>query len=151
MGAKYAAFVSATNTASTTVPMWALTGGTSKRVRVYHTIIGSVATPANQAAHFAIRRTSVAGTTNLAFTATKLDPADPAAIAVFDTGWAVNPTITAASDLLVLPMNQQATVQWMVDPSNGLVIPATSGAGLVQMSVATTSAAAFLHNVFFEE
>lgn len=151
MGAKYAAFVSATNTASTTVPMWCLTGGTSKRVHLYHTIIGSVATPANQAAHFAVRRTSAAGTSNAAFVATKLDPADGASIAVFDTGWAVNPTITASSDLLPIVMNQQATVQWMVDPANGLVIPATSGAGLAQMSVATTSAAAFVHSVFFEE
>lgn len=151
MGAKYTGFVSATNTASTTVPMWVLTGGTSKRVRLYHTIVGSVATPANQAAHFAVRRTSAAGTSNASFTATKTDPADGASIAVFDTGWAVAPTITASSDLLVLPMNQQATVQWMVDPANGLVIPATSGAGLAQMSVATTSAAAFLHNAFWEE
>lgn len=151
MGAKYFGFVSATNTASTTVPMWCVTGGTSKRVRLYHTIIGSVATPANQAAHFAIRRTSAAGTTSSAFTLTKLDPADPAALAVMDLTWAANPTITASSDLLVLPMNQQATVQWMVDPTNGIVIPATSAAGLVQMSVATTSAAAFLHSIYLEE
>src|SRR5688572_9208681 len=151
MGAKYHATCTATNTASSTVPMWCLTGGATKRVRLYHMIIGSPATPANQAADFGVRRTSAAGTTSSAFVATKLDPADPVAIAVFDITWSANPTITASSDLCNIAMNQQATAQWMVDPSNGLVIPATAAAGLAMMSIATTSAASFRHSVFFEE
>ncbi len=151
MGAKYYATCLATNTGSTTVPMWALTGGTAKRVRFYHTIIGSAIAPANQAGDFAVRRTTSAGTTSSAFVATKLDLADGVSIAVFDITWAANPTITASSDCLNIAMNQQATVQWMVDPSNGIVIPATSGAGLVMMSVSTTSAGAFRHAIFYEE
>lgn len=149
--AKYYATATATNTASATVPMWCLTGGTSKRVRVYHLVIGSPATPANQAGHFAVRRTSAAGTTSSAFTATKLDPADGAAIAVFDLTWAVNPTITASSDVHNVAMNQQATYQWMVDPANGIVIPATSGAGVCLVSVATTSAASHVFGCYFDE
>lgn len=151
MGAKYTAFNSQTNTASTTIAMNNLMGGTTKRVRLYHLIIGSVAAPANQAAHFAVKRTSARGTQSSTFTPTKLDPADAAAAAVFDTSWSADPTITASSELLIAAMNQQATFQWMVDPSNGLVIPATAAAGLAILSVATTSAVAYLFNEFFEE
>jgi hypothetical protein len=152
MGAKYAGFVVATNTASTTDPMFNLTGGTSKRVRLYHLIIGSPATPGNQAGRFAVRRASAAGTPNASFTPTALDPADPACSAAFSTGWAVMPTITANSDMLHPSLNQQSTFQWMVDPDRGaIVIPATSGAGLPLMAVATTSAASHSFNAFFQE
>lgn len=151
MGAKYSAFNTSTNTASATVPMWCLTGGTTKRVRLYHMVIGSPATPGNQAAQFAVRRTSARGTQSTSFTPKPLDPADPACISTHDMTWSGNPTITAASDILNVAMNQQATFQWMVDPNNGLVIPATSAAGLALVSDATTSAASFLFNNFFQE
>lgn len=152
MGAKYAGFVVATNTASATDPMFNLEGGATKRVRLYHLIVGSPATPGNQAGRFAIRRTSADGTSNASFTPTPLDPADPAAISEFATGWAVMPTITANSDMLHFSVNQQATFQWMVDPDRGaIVIPATSEAGLALMAVATTSAASHQFNAFFQE
>lgn len=149
--ARYSAFNTNTNTASTTVPMSCLTGGTSGRVRLYHLLIGSPATPGNQAAQFAIRRTTARGTQSASFTPKPLDPADVACNATWDSAWAANPTITAASDLLVIAMNQQASWQWMVDPTYGLVIPATAGNGLALLSDATTSAASFLYNGFFKE
>src|SRR5262249_53069121 len=126
MGAKYSAFNTSTNTASATVPMNTLTGGTSGRVRLYHILCGSPAAPANQAAQFAVRRTSARGTQSTSFTPKPLDPADVACNATYDTSWAANPTITASSDLLNWAQNQQATFQWMVDPTNGLIIPATA-------------------------
>lgn len=151
MGAKYGAVSNATNTASATVPMFSLTGSTTKRARLYHLILGSDAAPANQANKFSVKRNSARGTSSAAVVANALDPADGAAITTYDTGWSVNPTITASSELLQIALNQQATAQWMVDPSNGLVIPATSGAGLSLMSVVTTSAVNFVFSSFFEE
>lgn len=151
MGAKYGAFNTVTNTASTTVPMNTLTGGNTKRVRLYHLIIGSQAAPANQASEFTVNRTSTAGTPSASFTPTPLDPADGASIAAYVSTFSAQPTITPNSELLAMAMNQQATFQWMVDPSNGLVIPRTAGAGLAVISVATTSAVAYMFNEFFEE
>jgi hypothetical protein len=151
MSAKYSAFATATNTASATVAMWCLTGGTAGRLSLYHLILGSAATPGNQAGLFALRRTSARGTQSTSFTPKPLDPADVACNATFDLTWSADPTVTASSDLLEIPVNQQATFQWMVDPSYGIKVPATSGAGLAMMSVSTTSAAAHTHSVFFVE
>lgn len=152
MGAKYYATNLATNTASTTVPMWALAGSTSRRLRLYHLMIGCPAAPANQAADFQCLRQSARGTSNASFTANPLDPADTeAATGLYDTGWAVNPTITSVSNVGGIPMNQQATAQWMVDPTNGIVVPATSGAGLAFLSVSTTAAASYRFETWWEE
>jgi hypothetical protein len=152
MGARYAAFNLNTNTGSTTVPMWCLTGGTTKRVRLHHIIIGSAIAPANQAGNFALRRTSARGTATASFTPTILDLADPAAQATYDLTWSANPTITASSDLLNFAINQQATFQWMVDPDRGgIVIPGTAAAGLAMMSVSTTAAGVHVFNTFFQE
>ncbi len=151
MAAGYAVWNSQTSTASTTVPMNNLLGGTTKRVRLYHVIMSSVVAPANQANHFTVKRTTGRGTQSTSFIAQPLDPADPASAALFDTSWSGNPTITASSELLVAAFNQQATFQWMVDSSKGIVIPATSGAGLAVLCVATTAAVAHLFNLFFEE
>jgi hypothetical protein len=140
----YAAVARAvTNTASTTVPMWNLAGGTVSRLMLYDLISGSDATPADNYAEFAVRRTSAAGTTTATFTPTLLDSANGAAAGVFATTWSVNPTVTAASDLLNIPHNQRATFRWVANPGGELIVPVTAGAGLALMSVATNLAATY--------
>ncbi len=151
MGAKYLSKNSNTNTASTTVPMFCLTGGVNKRLRLYHLIAGCPIAPANQASSFEVQRTSARGTTSASFTPNPLDPADPACSATHDLTWAANPTITANSCMLPFPFNQQATFQWMVDPSNGIIVPATAGAGLAGVCVSTTSAVQYNFGIYFEE
>jgi hypothetical protein len=148
---RYSGYVSATNTASATVPMLNLTGGTTTRLRIGDIIIGSNATPADNYAQFALRRTSAAGTTSATFTPTALDPADPAAAAVFATAWSVNPTITASSDLLEVSMNQRATFRWVAAPDSEIIVPATAGAGVALMSVATSGNASYTHTVLWQE
>lgn len=137
---KYNGYSNATNTASTTVPMFTITGATTFRLRLYDFISGSDASPADNAAKFSFRRISSNGTTLATVTPNALDPADPASLAVYTTAWSVNPTITASSDLLQIPHNQRATVRWVAAPDGELVVPATSGAGLALMAVVTSSA-----------
>lgn len=151
MGARYGSNFSATNTASSTVPMSVITTGGTKRVRVYGLIVGCEAAPANQASQFSFRRTSARGTSSATVTPNPLDPADGAFLGTFDTGWSGNPTITANSDLEQLSMNQQATAQIMLGPGYEMVIPLTSGAGIALMSVATTAAASYQFSQLFEE
>lgn len=151
MGASYYGTVLQTNTASTTVPMWALAGGTGGRLSLYHLMVACPIAPANQASDFQCMRQSARGTSNAAFVANPLDPADVTALALFDTGWAVNPTITTVSNVGGIALNQQATAQWMVDPRYGIKVPATSGAGLAFMSVSTTAAASYRFGAWWEE
>ena len=151
MGRKYNGFSNATNTASTTVPMFSLTGTSTTRVRVYDIISGSDATPADNAAKFAIRRTTANGTTSTTVTPTALDPADPASAVTYTTAWSANPTITASSDLLQFAHNMRSTFRWVAVPGGELVIPATAGAGLALMAVVTTTAANYAWTTHWEE
>jgi hypothetical protein len=139
--AAYAGFSNKTNTVSSTVPMFNLVGATTRRLRAYDFIVGCDAAPADQASKFVFRRTSAAGTSSSTVTPTKLDPADGASIALYDTAWSGNPTITASSDLLQVPVNQRATFRWVAAPGSELVVPATAGAGLALISDVATSAA----------
>jgi hypothetical protein len=132
--------------------MWAATvGANAKRFKLYQLLLGSAVAPASQASEFAVRRISARGTQNASFTPNPLDPADGAAQFTFDTGWAVNPTVTASSDMLNPSMNQQATFQWQVPQGYELIVPGTAGAGLALMSQSTTAAVAYMEQGWFEE
>lgn len=147
---RYAGFVSATNTASTTVPMFQLGGATTTRLRLFDFISGSNATPADNYAQLAFRRSSALGTSSASFTPTALDPADPASLASFSTAWSTAPTITASSDLLEISHNQRATFRWVAAPDSELVV-AASTTGLCLMSVATSGAVSFTFNALWQE
>lgn len=147
----YAAVNNKTNTASSTVPMWCLTGATTRRLKVFEMMFSSDAAPADQASKFALLRTSARGTQSTTITPNPLDPADPAAVATFDTAWSGNPTITASSELLQMATNQRATMRWLANVGSELVVPATAGAGLACMSVVTTGAANHVFSTLWQE
>ena len=149
----YHAYVSATNTVSTTVPMWNLTGGTTFQVRLLQIIIGASTTPADFAARFVIRRTSVAGTTSTTVTPNPIESSTGiiAANAVFATAWSVNPTITANSDLLWIPMNARATPIWTPPPDLKIQSDAAAGDGLAMLSAVASTAQAYDFTVFWAE
>ena len=151
MGRKYAAYGTATNTASTTVPMWVLTGATTTRVRLYDINSWSNTAPADNSGEFGVRRTSARGTQSTTVTPNALDPADPASLVTYDTAWSVNPTVTASSDLLRFAHNLRATFRWVAIPGGELVIPATSGAGLALLAVVTNTASTYGWTVHWEE
>lgn len=151
VGRRYSGIANATNTASTTVPMFNLTGAATTRLRVYDFVSGSDATPADNAGKFSFRRTSAAGTTSATFTPTALDPADPASLATFATAWSANPTVTANSDLLQVAHNQRATFRWVAAPDSEFVVPATAGAGLALMAVVTSGAVNYAWTLLWAE
>ena len=100
-----------------------------RRPKVHDLMFGIEGTPSDQAIVWDISRTTGAGTAT-AVTPNALDPADPAALTVANANHTVEPTVTAASNLLPAAVNQRATVRFVVTPGKELVIPATNNAGL---------------------
>jgi len=150
MGALYNTVSSATNTTSTTTPMWTATTGGTKRMGLVGLTIGTDIAPADQASDFVLRRTSARGTSSGTFTPIQLDLADGAALFTFDISWSVAPTITAASDQQPIPVNQRA-LAILNFGGRGILVPITAGAGLALMAVATTAAAAYRFGTTWEE
>ena len=149
MARRYAAVGSDTNTAGTTV--WSLTSATTIRPRIYEFLIGSVATPADNAWEFILGRTTAAGTST-AFTPIALDPADPAALAAAGFNHTVEPTYTANAQVLRLAGNQRAAVRWVAAPGGEIVLPATAANGIGCLSNAVGgSAVAMSFTVHWEE
>jgi hypothetical protein len=148
---RYLGYSNATNTVSTTVPLFTIVGAATVRVRVYDFISGSDATPADAATKLGFRRISARGTQATSVVANALDPADPAAIALYDTTWNINPTITATSEVLQVAHNQRATFRWVAVPDSEIVIPATAGAGLALMSIVASATANYGWSTYWQE
>lgn len=149
MARRYSGVASDTNTASTTV--WGLTSAATVRPAIYDIVIGSVATPADNAWEFILGRYTAAGTST-AFTGIALDPADPAAIATFGFNHTVEPTYTANASLLRIAGNQRAAVRWVASPGGELKMPATAANGIGCLSNAIGgSAVAMSFTIHWEE
>jgi hypothetical protein len=70
-----------------------------------------------------------------------LNPADAASDAICDVNYTIEGTITAASTLLSLSLNQRASQRWVAAPGEELIWPATDENGLaLRAKVSTTSA-----------
>jgi hypothetical protein len=150
-GRRYSGFTNATNTQSSTAPLFNLVGATTTRVRVYDFISGSDATPADNAAKFAFQRTTVNFGTPVAVTPVALDPADPASLCLFSTPGGTAPTITANSTLLQVAHNQRATFRWVAAPDSELVIPATAAAGICLTPLVATAAVNYAFTLLWAE
>lgn len=148
MGRRYSGYGSDTNTNNTT--QIELRSATTIRPRIYDFLIGSSATPADNAGEYVFRRTTTAGTAGSTFTPVALDPGDPASLATFNVNHSAEPTYTAASDLLHFATNQRATFRWVAAPMGELVLPAAAnGAGL--LSITPSTAVAMHYQVHWEE
>ena len=148
MGRRYSGYGADTNTASTT--QVELRSATTIRPRIYDFLIGSAATPADNAGEYVFRRTTTIGT-HTAFTAIALDPGDPASLAVFGVNHSAEPTYTANSDLLHFATNQRATFRWVAAPGGEIVLPAAAnGCGLLAVSIGG-AAVVMQYQVHWEE
>lgn len=121
---------------------------TVRRIKVYDVTFGTLGTPADQTYEFDISRQTAAGTAT-AVTPTPLDPADAAAHAVGAANATAEGTITAASSLFYIGINQRASYRWIAAPGSELVVPATSAAGAAMRTRSAsggtaTATAAFL-------
>ena len=116
-----------TNTAATSI--LGLTSAATIRPKIYDLVMGSDATPADNAAEYVLQRYTAAGTVT-AVTPTPLDPADPAALASAGEAHSAEPTYTANLILLQWAQNQRATFRWVAAPGGEIVLPATAANGV---------------------
>lgn len=113
-----------------------LTSASTVRPRLYDILIGAAGTPEDKYSLFCVKRYTAAGTST-PFTPMALDPADPAALASIGSNHTVEPTYTANSQLLTLPLNARSTVRWVASDGGELVAPATAANGLGLSFIAT--------------
>lgn len=117
-----------------------LAAGATVRCTLYELVLGSDATPADQAGEFVINRTTAAGTGGTALTETPLDPLTVAATVAGTGGtFTVQPTDTASTELLMIALNQRATFRWIAAPGGELYSTATAANGLFLRSVGHTA------------
>ncbi len=126
MGKRYSIDGQDTNTANTTII--GLTGAATIRPAIYDLIMGSDATPADNAAEYVLQRTTTVGT-RTAVTPTPLDPLTVAATATAGEAHSAEPTYTANAILLQWAQNQRATFRWVAAPGGELIMIATTNYG----------------------
>ncbi len=133
--AKYAVVVDGSSGADPQTLINVFSAGNA-RGHIYDFVIGSDATPADQASSFEIKRSTAVGTEGSGFTSTKLDPDTAASDCDGGVTHSVEPTLTANSELLQFAMNQRATFRWVAVPGGELVVPATlnNGIGLTRLA-----------------
>jgi hypothetical protein len=147
--AKYA--VEMNRTASTTLSVGVVGADATRprRGKFYDIILGSEASPADNAFRYIVQRFTAAGTST-AVTPQKLDPADAATEADAGENATIEPTYTSNEIVLAIGLNQRATFRWVAAPGGELVYPATASNGLgIQTPTASTVAVTAM--VHFEE
>jgi hypothetical protein len=138
-------------TASTTASVGSITADATRprRGKLHDLVVGSEATPADNAFLWRVRRCTAAGTST-AVTPVALDPADAATETDAGENHTVEPTYTANSELLLIPLNQKATFRWAAAPGKELVWPATASNG-IGVETPTASAVTVAAMAYFEE
>jgi hypothetical protein len=106
-----------------------LTSTAAVRPAVYDVVLGSNATPADNALQWLLQRYTAAGTAT-AVTPQALDPGDPAATASAGENHTAEPTYTANAILLNISANQRSTQRWVASPGGELKLPATAANGI---------------------
>jgi hypothetical protein len=100
------------------------------RPRFFDIIFGSDGTPADNALRFRVSRSTAVGTEGTGVVPVALDSADPAALMDSSEGHSAEPTYTAATEVLDVPLNQRATFRWVCAPDGEVICPATAANGL---------------------
>lgn len=140
-------------TASTTASLGTMTADATRprRLKVYDLIIGSEATPADAAILWTVQRCTAAGTST-SVTIAYADPGDSAT--EYDAGenHTIEPTYTANTILLNIPLNQRATFRWVAAPGGELVMPQTASNGFgIQTDTISTGTPVITATVHAEE
>jgi len=112
---------------------------TLRRAWLYELLFGADGLPnaTDCAIVYDVSRQTVDGTAT-AVTPVALDPADAASGSQTDVNYTAEGTITAASSLLAVSLNQRASQRWVAAPGSELVVPATNDAGLAVRAKSST-------------
>jgi hypothetical protein len=105
-----------------------VSSATVRRIKVYDILIGTNGTPADNYMEWDVSRQTAAAT-GTSVTPTALDPADGAALSTCLANCTVEGTVTAASSVFYVGVNQRASYRWVAAPGSELVGPAISAAG----------------------
>ena len=127
--AKYGVEINRTASTTLSVGTWCSDATTPRRQKIYELILGSEATPADNAFLWQAQRTTTQGTGTAVTTPPPLDSADAALLADVLENHSVDPTLTANTVTLSIALNQRATFRWVAAPGSELVIPATANNG----------------------
>lgn len=138
-------------TSAATKTIWGVAGTAAVRPMIADILIGSNATPADNASQWQALRFTAAGTST-AVTPTAVDSGDPAATAVCGKNHSAEPTYSPAVSLLDISLNQRATFRWVAAPGYELKAPATAANGIgLQCQAVGGSGVATQSSVLFEE
>lgn len=100
----------------------------ARRGQIYDVMVGTDGTPADNVVVWDISRQTAAGTATSA-TAVALNPADAAFLGLSTVNATAEGTITAASSVFAVGVNQRASYRWVAAPGSELVYPATTANG----------------------
>jgi len=131
----------------------ALTAATAtlRRAHIYDIMMGAEGAPnaTDCAIVYDVSRQTAAPTATAA-TPNALNPADAASDTVAAVNATIEGTITAASSVLTISLNQRASQRWVAAPGSELIIPATNLAGFALRALSATFASTVvvqtLHN-----
>lgn len=154
MAEKYSTRVAsvASGTNKTLINIFHSAATPTNRGRITDLIVGSAATPADQAADFLLNRSTAVGTEGSGLIPNNLDPGGPAGDCDSGLGvFSVEPTYTAAKQLLAFQLNQRATFRWVAAPGYELMMTATQNNGAGLQTVSSTSTQAHGACIMFEE
>ena len=118
-----------TTTYKTLVSVTALTANVVRRGWIYDIMVGADGTPADNAMTFKVDRQTSASTGSAAVPS-PIDGGDAAATLVGTANYTIEPTVTAAKQLIELGMNQRASYRWVAAPGGELVVPASDTDGI---------------------
>lgn len=103
--------------------------GAVRRGKLFGVTFGSEATAADAAFLLAISRITNQGTVGTVITPQMFDPADAATAADGGSGHTVDCTITANSEVVLLPVNQRTSLALWIPPGREPIYPATTQNG----------------------
>lgn len=138
------------NVASPTQTWGTITATAAVRPCLYDIILGSSATPADNALLWQAQRFTAAGTST-ATTPQPLDSGDPAATSIGGINHTIEPTYTANLFMLRVALNQRATHRWIADPDAHIICPATANNGVGLFPVHASFTGAVDASVYFYE
>lgn len=150
MARRYSTRGADTNTNNTTIIGINAHATTPNRGKIYDIIIGSRATPADDACTYLIQRITTVGT-RTALVPPPLDPADIAASFVTGFAHSAEPTYTADTIMLEMSVNKRTTMRWVASSGGELWMPATANNGYGMLCVTPTTAYAVETTIHFEE
>lgn len=146
---RYVVEINDTSGASTTAGLVQAQTTGLRRFAIYDMIFGSEASPTDSVNLWVVQRITADGT-NTGVTPAPLDPADAASSAQGGENCTAEPTYTANTVMLSVPLNTRATFRWVAAPGSELVAPATNENGF-GIKHPTASSTAVTATVFFQE